>query len=144
MRTTLEWIDAELAMLREWVATLEADRRVLRSIGAQKAEPPVAKPVPDAAPAALTHGPTRRGRPPRAAKTNGGTQRAARRATGGPSIADRVLAVVSESEPAGVARPDIVRGLSGVARPNHIGLAVARLLRGKGLEERDGRLHVAA
>jgi hypothetical protein len=120
-------IDAQRERLAGQLSELEATERVLArySGGAQSRRRASAKAPTAAQPAAAA-------RPGRGGRTAARPAAANRKS---PSLGDQVLALAT-----GKTRQEIAAACKG-ARPNHIGVAIARHKRAGRIEERDGRLY---
>jgi hypothetical protein len=116
-------IDAQREKLAGELAELEATERVLARYGKDTR----AKKTSSATKAAATARPQGRLRSP-TAKTAGDTRTA-------PTLGDQVLALAT-----GKTRQEITMGCKG-ARPNHVGVLIARHKRAGRIEERDGKLY---
>ena len=124
-------VDAQREKLMSQLSELEATERVLArySKGVQTRKAPSAK-----APTTETKSatPARPGGRPRAATARAvGGKRSAR------SLSDQVLALA-----AGKTQQEIAAACKG-ARPNHVGVVIARHKRAGRIEERDGKLYAA-
>jgi len=126
---TLARVDAQREKLVHQLSELEAAERVLARYGnnTQRAKTAAARTSTAANKAAA---PTRgRGRrPTTTAKPAGGKR-------GSSNLSDRVLALAT-----GKTQQEITAACKG-ARPNHIGVAIARHKRAGRIEERDGKLY---
>ena len=136
-------INAEKTKISERLARLDADRAEIASqlIDLETAErvltrvskaPPGRRPR--SASAAEVKAPTatrgRGGRPPKAA-----TSKSAGRKPSAPSLGERVLGLAI-----GKTRQELYTACPN-DRPNHVGIAVQRLIRAGRIEERDGKLY---
>jgi hypothetical protein len=116
-------INAQREKLAGELAELEATERVLARYGKDTRAKKMASPAKAAAPArqqGLLRAPT--------AKSTGRTQTA-------PTLGDQVLALAT-----GKTRQEITIACKG-ARPNHVGVVIARHKRAGRIEERDGKLY---
>ena len=122
-------VDAQREKLIGWLGELEAAERVLaryskgtapRSRAAAKAQATPAKTTALAQPSGRSR--------TRAARAAGGKR-------GASSLGDRVLALAT-----GKTQQEITTACKG-ARPNHVGVAIARHKRAGRIEERDGKLY---
>jgi hypothetical protein len=114
-------IDAQREKLASELAELEATERVLARYGKNTRK------VSSATKAAATARPQGRSRSP-TAKSAGDTRTA-------PTLGDQVLALAT-----GKTRQEITIACKG-ARPNHVGVLIARHKRAGRIEERDGKLY---
>jgi hypothetical protein len=121
-------VDAQRDKLASQLGELEAAERVLArySKGTGAKRPASAKMRTTAKAAAVAQ--PRRGR-----RNKGATPAASERIT--PTLGDRVLALAN-----GKTQPEIAAACKG-ARPNHVGMAIARHKRAGRIEERDGKLY---
>ena len=122
-------VDAQRAKLTSQLSELEATERVLvrYSSGARATRTAAAR-----APSTTKKGSATsrsRGRQPSATTKPSGGRR------GAPTLGDQVLALAS-----GKTQQEIAAACKG-ARPNHVGVVIARHKRGGRIEERDGKLY---
>jgi hypothetical protein len=119
-------VDAQRQKLTNQLSELEATERVLARYGegtqARRTAP--ARAMKAAAPAARGRG----RRPTASAKPTAGKR-------GSPSLGDQVLALAT-----GKTQQEIAAACKG-ARPNHVGVVLARHKRAGRIEERDGKLY---
>jgi hypothetical protein len=140
--TTVDQIAAEKMKLSERLARLDADREKVATLladleTAERVLTRVSNALPSRRPrsasaaeakAAIT--PRGRGRPPRAA-----TAESAKRSAQNLGLGERVLAMA-----AGKTRQELYAACPN-DRPNHVGIAVQRHIRGGRIQERDGKLY---
>ena len=125
-------VDAQREKLTSQLSELEATERVLARYtrGGQPRRASSAKTPTKAAKVAKAAAPARSGR--RARIT---TAKPAKGRRGSPSLGDQVLALAT-----GKTQREIAAACKG-ARPNHIGVVIARHKRAGRIEERDGKLY---